>query len=57
MASTALTRKGASAKRLAPVAELFSHIFAVRKFCAVLVALGKVNDVLALGRGFFGALH
>ena len=53
MASTALTRKGASPERLAPVAELFSHIFDVREFYAALVASGKVNDVLALGRGFF----
>jgi AcrR family transcriptional regulator len=53
MASTALTRKGASPQRLAPVAELFSHIFDVREFYAALVASGKVNDVLALGRGFF----
>jgi AcrR family transcriptional regulator len=53
MASTALTRKGASPERLAPVAELFSHIFDVPEFYAALVASEKVNDVLALGRGFF----
>lgn len=53
MASTALTRKRASPERLAPVTELFSHIFDVREFYAALVASGKINDVLALGRGFF----
>jgi AcrR family transcriptional regulator len=53
MASTALTRKGASPERLAPVAELFSHILDVRKFYEALMASGKVDDVLALGRGYF----
>jgi AcrR family transcriptional regulator len=53
MFSSALTRNGASPERLAPVAELFSHILDVREFYAALVASGKVNDVLALGKGFF----
>ena len=53
MFSTALTRNGASPERLAPVAELFSHILDAREFYAALVASGKVNDVQTLGRGFF----
>jgi AcrR family transcriptional regulator len=51
--STALTRSGASPKRLAPVAELFSHISDVRDFYAALVAADKVKDVQSLGRGIF----
>ena len=51
--STALTRGGAGVKRLAPVAELFSHVSDAREFYVALVASGKVNDVLELGQGFF----
>ena len=53
MFSTVLRRNGESAKRLAPVEELFAHMREARKFYAALVAAGKVNDVLALGRGLF----
>jgi AcrR family transcriptional regulator len=53
MFSTALTRKGASPERLAPAEELLSHVLDARESYAALVASGKVNDVLALGRGFF----
>jgi AcrR family transcriptional regulator len=51
--STFLTRRGASPKRLAPVAEFFGHILDAREFYAAVVAAGKINDVQALGRGFF----
>ena len=51
--STALKRRGASTKRLAPVQELFTHVREAQEFYAALVRSGKVNDVLALGRGFF----
>jgi AcrR family transcriptional regulator len=50
--STVLKRQGASPKRLVPVWELFAHIRDAREFHAVLVSSGKMNDVLALGRGF-----
>lgn len=53
MFSTLLTRKGASPQRLAPVAELFTHIAEVQELVKALGAADKVNDVLALGRGFF----
>lgn len=51
--SKALTRNGASAKRLAPVQELFAHIRDVREFYAAMVRAGKIHDVQALGREFF----
>jgi AcrR family transcriptional regulator len=51
--STMLQRQGASTKRLAPVREFFAHVRDAREFHAALVASGKVNDVLMLGRGFF----
>jgi AcrR family transcriptional regulator len=51
--STALTRQGASPKRLLPVQELFTHIRQVREFYSAVVNSGKMNDVQALGRGFF----
>ncbi len=51
--STSLTRNGASAQRLAPVCELFTHLREFREFYAALVTSGKLNDVLMLGQGFF----
>ncbi len=51
--SKALKQQGASTKRLAPVQELFTHIREWQQFHAALVRSGKVNDVLALGRGIF----
>jgi AcrR family transcriptional regulator len=53
MFSTSLTRHGASPQRLAPVAELFSHIADFRAFYLALKAAGKVSDVQELGRGLF----
>jgi AcrR family transcriptional regulator len=51
--STALKRDGASPNRLLPVKELFTHIRQVREFYSAVVNSGKMNDVQALGRGFF----
>lgn len=51
--STVLKRHGANPKRLLPVAELFTHIREVREFFAALARSGKMDDVLALGRGMF----
>jgi len=53
MFSTVLTRHGASPRRLAPVTELFTHLAEARELYAAVKAAGKVNDVQALGRGFF----
>jgi len=53
MLSTMLTRGGAPAERLAPLAELLSHLVDVRDFYAAVVASGKIADVQALGRGYF----
>src|SRR6202035_1290211 len=53
MFSTVLRRNGESAKRLAPVEELFAHGREAREFYAALVAAGKGKDVLAWGRGLF----
>jgi AcrR family transcriptional regulator len=51
--SSVLKRQSASAKRLAPVRELFAHVCEAREFFAALVRSGKMNDVQALGRGVF----
>jgi AcrR family transcriptional regulator len=51
--STALKRDVASPNRLLPVKELFTHIRQVREFYSAMVNSGKMNDVQALGRGFF----
>ncbi len=53
MCASLLKRNGASAQRLAPVREFFAHVREARNFYTALVTSGKVNDVLALGRGFF----
>jgi AcrR family transcriptional regulator len=53
MVSTFLTRSCANVERVAPVDELFAHVADAREFYAALVASGKVQDVLELGRGFF----
>lgn len=51
--STALTRQGASTKRLATVQELFIHLCDARELYAALLKSGKENDVRVLGEGFF----
>ena len=53
MFSSALKRHKANPRRLAPVMEFFTHVREARDFYASLKAAGKVNDVQALGRGFF----
>jgi AcrR family transcriptional regulator len=53
MFSTVLKRRCASPQRLVPVQELFAHVHEMRDFCAAVVRAGKMNDVHALGRGFF----
>lgn len=53
MFSTLLKRRGASVKRLAPVGEFCEHLRDVREFYAAVVKSDKINDVRALGRGFF----
>jgi AcrR family transcriptional regulator len=54
--STALERRGASPKRLLPVKELFTHVREALEFYAAVVSSGKINDVPALGRGYFARL-
>jgi AcrR family transcriptional regulator len=51
--SSALERQGASPKRLLPVKELFTHVREAREFYDAVVSSGKINDVHALGRGYF----
>jgi AcrR family transcriptional regulator len=51
LVSTMLTQRREASHRVAPVAELFSHIADMRQFYAVLVASGKIHDVMALGQG------
>jgi len=51
--STALERQDASPKRLLPVKELFTHVRGAREFYAAVVSSRKINDVHALGRGYF----
>jgi len=51
--ATLLARRGEASNRVAPVRELFAHVAEVREFYAKLVASGKVQDVLELGRGHF----
>ena len=53
MMSTLLTRSGAPARRLAPLAELLIHFGDFRDFVAATAASGKMADVQALGRGYF----
>jgi hypothetical protein len=53
MLSKALTRSGAPARRLVPLAELLSHLADVRDFYLAMEASGKIADVQALGRGYF----
>jgi AcrR family transcriptional regulator len=53
MTSTALARRGEKTNRVAPVRELFTHIAEAQPFFTALVASGKINDVMDLGRGHF----
>lgn len=53
LCSGLLKRHNASPERLLPVQEVFAHIREVRDFYAAVVRSGKVNEIQALGRGFF----
>jgi AcrR family transcriptional regulator len=48
-----LERKGEKSRRMAPLAELLSHVGTAQTFYQALVASGKVGDVMELGRGHF----
>lgn len=48
-----LKKRNANPKRLLPVQELFAHIRDLREFYAAMVRSRKIQDVHALGRGFF----
>jgi AcrR family transcriptional regulator len=48
-----LKQDHAKPERLLPVEEFFTHIREMRDFYLALVRSGKVNDVQALGRGYF----
>jgi AcrR family transcriptional regulator len=51
--SSLLKRQGADIKRLAPVREFCTHVRETERFYKALVRSEKLNDVLALGRGYF----
>ena len=51
--STELKRHGASARRLAPVKEFFTHVREAHEIYAALVFSGKVNEFQTLARGIF----
>lgn len=49
----ALSRHGDKSERVAPVQELFAHIAEVRPFYNALIASGRSQDLLELGKGHF----
>ena len=51
--ATALSRRGDSSDRIAPVRELFAHVADASRFQKAIVASGKIHDVLELGQGHF----
>jgi AcrR family transcriptional regulator len=51
--STLISRRGETSDRVAPVTELLGHIAEARDFYSALIASGKIQDVLELGRGHF----
>ena len=51
--ATALSRFGDKSDRVAPVQELFAHIGEVRPFYNALIASGRNQDILELGREHF----
>ena len=51
--STLLTSKNDQSARVAPVAELFTHVAAARDLYAVLVESGRMPDVRELGEAHF----
>lgn len=48
-----LERKGEKSRRVAPLAELLSHVGTAQGFYQALVDSGKIGDVMELGRGHF----
>ncbi len=53
LCSGLLKRHHAGPERLLPVQEVFAHVREMRDFYAAVVRSGKVNEIQALGRGFF----
>ena len=51
--STLLDRGHDKSKRVAPVAELFTHVAEMRAFFGKLVEAGRVHDLRELGEGHF----
>lgn len=49
----ALVGRKEAKDRIAPVAEMFSHLAERRDFYAALVGAGKIHDVLEMGQGYF----
>lgn len=52
-AADALDRQNSDARRLLPVREFFEHVRDVREFYGALDKSGKLEDALALTRGYF----
>jgi AcrR family transcriptional regulator len=53
MMASSLSRRGEDSKRLAPVREMFAHVAEWHSFYNVLVASGKIHDVMDIGQGYF----
>lgn len=53
LCSGLLKKHNANPKRLLPVQEVFAHIREMREFYTAVVRSGKINEVRALGHGFF----
>ncbi len=51
MLGTLLKRRGERAERVAPVAEIFTHVGSARGIYGAMVASGKLQDVFELGQG------
>ena len=53
MAASALTRRGDTSRRIAPVTEMFSHVAEWRSFYNAMVASDKIRDVMEIGQECF----
>ena len=51
--SDSLSARGDTSNRVAPVAELFTHVAEMRPLRAALIAADKHRDVLEMGQGYF----
>jgi AcrR family transcriptional regulator len=51
--ATFIARSGEQSRRVAPVRELFAHVADAQDFYAALVASGKYQDLMQMGRGVF----